>query len=151
MEVLFASNPETQERCSKEFLTQIRVIYADTDKMSVVYHAKYLEFFEIGRNELMREVGFSYKKLESHGYYLPIIESHLRYYRPAQYDDMLTIKTCVTQNLNKPLRFKIYCKVFCENILLTEGFTVHIITNSTGRPVKPDKDLYNEMVEKLFG
>ncbi|MDX1921036.1 MAG: thioesterase family protein [Candidatus Caenarcaniphilales bacterium] len=150
MEVLLASNTHITKKSSREFLTQVRVIYADTDKMSVVYHGKYLEFFEIGRNEMLREVGFPYKRLESQGVYLPIIESHLKYFRPAQYDDLLTIKTHVVHDEVKPLRFQIYCKVFCENMLLTEGYTIHITTNSSGRPIKASKDLYNELIGKLY-
>jgi acyl-CoA thioester hydrolase len=136
---------------SKEFTTQVRVIYADTDKMGVVYHAKYLEFFEIGRNEMLRDVQFTYKALEENGVFLPIIEVHLNYLRPALYDDLLTIKTKVYQDAGKLLRFKIACKVFSGDLLITEGYTVHVISNSVGRPIKPPKELYDKLMYRLFG
>jgi acyl-CoA thioester hydrolase len=136
--------------CSRLFTTNHRVIYANTDKMGVVYHANYLEFFEIGRNELLREAGFSYKRLEANGIFLPIIESNLKYHRPAQYDDLLTIKTQVTKNPNKPLRYKIFCWVYNNDVLLTEGFTLHVVSNNQGRPFKPDKAISEELNQRLF-
>lgn len=138
------------DRVSKEFHTQVRVIYADTDKMGIVYHARYLEYFETARNELLREIGFPYKFLEGQEINLPIIEAHLKYFRPAQYDDLLTVKTQVFQEAGKLLRFKIACSVYCEDNLLASGFTVHIVSNSQGRPIRPPKDLYHSLLSKLF-
>ncbi len=138
-------------KISREFVTRHRVIYADTDKMAVVYHAKYLEYFEIARNELLREIGFPYKFLEENDVYLPIIEVHLKYSRPAQYDDLLTIKSVVSQDPYKFLRFKIACNVYSEDgTLLTSGYTVHIISNSQGRPVRAPKEIQTPLFKALF-
>jgi acyl-CoA thioester hydrolase len=133
------------------FRTQIRVIYADTDKMGVVYHAKYLEYFEIGRNELLREIGFPYKYLEERGVFLPLIECHLNYLRPAQYDDLIEVHTCITQDPYKFLRFKIYCEVYQGEKLLAKGYTIHVTSNSEGRPAKPPKDVHQVLFEAMFG
>ncbi|MDJ0626330.1 MAG: thioesterase family protein [Candidatus Caenarcaniphilales bacterium] len=138
-------------RKSKEYISQVRVIYADTDKMGHVYHSKYLHYFEIGRNELLREIGFPYKKLEDLNIFLPIIESHLNYYRPAFYDDLLTVKTNVGQEEGKLLRFNICCSVYRENELLTDGYTIHVISSNQGKPSKPPKELYRSLTSKLFG
>lgn len=138
------------ERASKEFTTQVRVIFADTDKMGIVYHAKYLQFFEIGRNELLRDIGFPYKHLEERDICLPIIEAHLKYFRPAQYDDLLTLKSQVFQEAGKLLRFRIACSVYCGDELLASGFTVHIVSNSQGRPSRPTRDIYYPLLSKLF-
>lgn len=150
MSVPVASNQAHKEKISRPYTTQVRVIYADTDKMAVVYHSKYLEYFEIARNELLREIGFPYKYLEERGVFLPIIEAHLNYSRPAQYDDLLTIKTVVSQDPLKFLRFKITCEIFLGEQLITSGYTVHVISNSTGRPCKPPKDLHHDLFQALF-
>src|ERR1035437_8151496 len=72
---------------------RVRVRYAETDKMGVVYHANYLVWFEVGRCELLRAIGSSYRDLESTGIMLPVIEAHCEYRSPARYDDELQVKT----------------------------------------------------------
>lgn len=79
------------------FETQVRVRYADTDKMNFVYYGKYLEYFEVGRTELIRYLGVSYKDIEENGVMLPVSECTIRYHRPARYDDLLTIKTSIPE------------------------------------------------------
>jgi acyl-CoA thioester hydrolase len=73
--------------------TQIRVRYAETDQMNVVYHGNYTQYFEVGRVESMRQLGLSYKALEATGIIMPVIEWSAKFLRPARYDDLLTIKT----------------------------------------------------------
>ena len=75
--------------------TTIRVRYADTDKMGIVYNGNYLTYFEIGRTELLRSLGMPYAVLEQQGFQLPVIEAHIEYKAPAEYDDLISIKaTC---------------------------------------------------------
>src|SRR5512147_3143405 len=76
-----------------ENLFEIRVRYADTDRMGIVYNGNYLTFFEIGRTELMRQHGLVYTELEKNGILLPLIESHVNYRQPAYYDNLLIIRS----------------------------------------------------------
>jgi len=72
--------------------TQVRVRYAETDQMDVVYHGNYAQYFEVGRAESIRQLGYTYKDIEELGIIMPIVEFHLKFIRPAHYDDLLTIK-----------------------------------------------------------
>ncbi|MCB0439221.1 MAG: acyl-CoA thioesterase, partial [Mangrovimonas sp.] len=72
--------------------SKIRVRYADTDKMQFVYNGKYLEYFEVGRTELLRNVGLPYSNIKKEGYQLPLMEAGLKYKNPAHYDDVLLIE-----------------------------------------------------------
>lgn len=77
--------------------TQIRVHYALTDQMGVVYHGRYAEFFEIGRTNSLRQLGFTYKDIEHSGIITPIVEMNMRFLKPARYDDLLTVKTILNE------------------------------------------------------
>jgi acyl-CoA thioester hydrolase len=72
---------------------QIRVRYAETDQMNVVYHANYITYFEVARTEAIRELGFTYREMEAMGVEMPVTEIIVRYLRSAQYDDLLTVRT----------------------------------------------------------
>ncbi len=80
-----------------ESQTQIRVRYAETDQMNVVYHGNYAQYFEVGRAEAIRSLGFTYKDLEAMGVVMPIVELSSKFLRPAHYDDLLTIKTMLKE------------------------------------------------------
>ena len=84
--------------------TKIRVRYAETDPMGVVYHSNFFPYFEVGRVESIRQLGFSYADMEKDGIIMPVVDVHVRYLRPALYDDMLTIKTSLKE---LPLHHKI--------------------------------------------
>ncbi len=77
--------------------TKIRVRYAETDQMNVVYHGNYAQYFEVGRVESIRQLGLSYKDVEASGVIMPVIEWTAKFIRPAHYDDLLTIRTTVKQ------------------------------------------------------
>lgn len=119
------------------FKTEIRVRYADTDQMKVVYHGKYLEYFELGRSALIRSLGLPYSELEARGILLPVVEAFARYRRPALYDELLFVEAFVTELPKATL--KIEYRVFRdgEAELLAEGYTVHSFLNaSTGKPIR---------------
>lgn len=78
-------------------ITQIRVRYAETDQMNVVYYGNYALYFEVGRVENLRDLGFTYKRMEDEGVIMPVVESHTRFLRPATYDELLTVKTQLRQ------------------------------------------------------
>ena len=77
--------------------TKIRVRYAETDQMGVVYHSNYFPYFESARAESIRQLGFTYADMEKMGVIMPVIDVHCRYLRPARYDDLLTIKTMLKE------------------------------------------------------
>jgi acyl-CoA thioester hydrolase len=101
--------------------TQLRVRYAETDQMNVVYYGNYAQYFEVGRVEAIRQLGLSYKDMEAGGIHMPVVEMHIKYLRPAQYDDLITVKTTVRElPFNHKIEF--YQEVFNDqNKLLTAG------------------------------
>jgi len=122
--------------------TTIRVRYADTDKMQFVYNGKYLEYFEVGRTELLRSLGLPYSIVENHGYQLPVIEASVKYKSPAHYDDLIEIETIVEQLPNPAFRINYIIRKFetPEKTIVAEGFTDHLfIKNETKRPTRPPK------------
>ena len=118
--------------------TQIRVRYADTDQMKVVYHGKYLEYFEVGRAALIRSLGLPYAELESRGILLPVIEAFAKYRRPARYDDLLSIEAIVSELPTSTLKITYHVFREHEEEPLAEGYTVHSFLHvSTGKPTRP--------------
>jgi acyl-CoA thioester hydrolase len=95
--------------------TQIRIHYALTDQMGVVYHGHYAQFYEIGRGESIREIGYTYKDIEAMGIIMPVVDIHSRFLRPAKYDDLITVKTILKE---LPVHHKI---VFHSEIYNEEG------------------------------
>ncbi|MBL0056334.1 MAG: acyl-CoA thioesterase [Chitinophagaceae bacterium] len=77
--------------------TQIRIHYALTDQMGVVYHGHYAQFYEIARSEAIRQIGYTYKDIEAMGIIMPVIDIHSRFLRPAKYDDLITVKTILKE------------------------------------------------------
>ena len=101
--------------------TQVRVRYGETDKMLVVYHGNYAEYFEVGRVEAIRTLGISYREMEEAGVIMPVIEWQARFLRPARYDDLLTVKTTLRE-LPVGHRITFHQEVYNEEgKLLTSG------------------------------
>jgi acyl-CoA thioester hydrolase len=119
-------------------VTRVRVRYAETDQMNVVYYANYFVWFEVGRTELLRGLGWSYREMEAEGYSLPVIEASCQYLRPAQYDDELQITT--TGTLLSPVRLVFDYAIDRANDRIVTGRTAHASLNPQGRPVRlPDR------------
>lgn len=118
--------------------TTVRVRYADTDKMGVVYYARYLEWFEVGRTEMLREIGLPYAEIEETGVGLPVIEAHCEYKNSAQYDDQILIVSMLhcLPKMKIHIDYEIYN---AARQLLAQGYTVHIFWSLDGRPVRPPK------------
>jgi acyl-CoA thioester hydrolase len=126
--------------------TRVRVRYAETDRMGVVYHANYFIWFEVGRTEWLREHGWSYREMEQDGVSLPVIEAHCEYRQPARYDDEIEITTRATVVTPVRIQFDYDLRRAGEDAPLTLGRTVHAAVDSTGRPCRlPDRvrDLLN--------
>jgi acyl-CoA thioester hydrolase len=113
--------------------TTLRVRYAETDQMSVVYHSNYLIWFEVGRVELLRQLGFSYLEMEQEGLNLPVVEVKCRYKHPARYDDEITIRTWLAEMRSSLLRFQYEVVRKSDGRLLAEGESVHVVV---GRDLK---------------
>lgn len=115
--------------------TQVSVRYAETDMMGVVYHGNYLPWLEIGRTNLLRELGLPYRELEAQGYFLPVLEVHVKYLRPAVYDDTVTVVTTLRE---RPLlRIRLEYEVRRGDELLATAETVHAFIDRSGKPVRP--------------
>jgi acyl-CoA thioester hydrolase len=110
------------------------VRYAETDKMGVVYYANYFVWFEVGRTDLLRQQGWSYRDMERDGFLLPVLEAHGEYRQPAKYDDEIEVRT--TGQLLSPVRVRFdYEAVRAgEDVVLATGHTIHAVLDSSGRP-----------------
>lgn len=104
--------------------TTVRVRYYETDQMGVTHHANYIKFFEVGRSEFMREIGFPYSKMEEEGCMSPIMSIQIRYVRPSGYDDTLTIQTEVRALPTDYAMF--YQDIYNEKGKLVAGGTVKL-------------------------
>jgi acyl-CoA thioester hydrolase len=117
----------------------IRIPYADTDKMSVVYHANYLKYFEMGRTELMRQIGFTYDEMEKQGFYFPVVNAQCNYRAPAHYDDLITVETTISELKNVTITFSY--KIKCQDKLLVTGSTKHPLVNYAFKPTRIPQNL----------
>jgi acyl-CoA thioester hydrolase len=112
----------------------MRVRYAETDQMGVVYYANYLVWFEVARTEYFRRRGVRYSDLEHKGVYLMVAESHCRYKASVRYDDQVRIATRVTYVKASSLEFEY--EIFMDQKLIATGSTIHVFVNQERKPVK---------------
>lgn len=122
----------------------VRVRYAETDQMGVVYHSNYFIWFEVGRVELMRALGFDYKQMEiQDDTYIVVADAHCRYHHPARYDELLLVRTRILEAKNRVLKFGYELFRQEDQKLLATGHTVHIACNRAGQ-VKHFPDKYKQ-------
>ncbi|MDR6879150.1 thioesterase family protein [Bacillus sp. 3255] len=130
---------------------QMRVRYAETDQMGVVYHTNYLNWFEIGRTELIRELGYPYRTIEDKGLLLPVVEADIKFLKPARYDDLVTVYTRVLEKSSVRLHFTYEIRRENEGAaasapderpgdLLVTGTTRHVWVNPSWKPIRIDKE-----------
>lgn len=117
--------------------TFIRVIYGDTDIMGFAYHANYLRWFEIGRTEMFRDLGMSYRSIEARGYFLPVSEALCKYVAPAKYDDLLRIETELDPAVRGGVKFDYAIRSEDGAALFARGYTRHAFVDADGRVVRP--------------
>lgn len=128
---------EPQADSRPKHATRLRVRYAETDQMGVVYHANYLVWMEIGRVELVRSLGFNYKELEqAKGVYLSVIEASCHYLYPARYDQEIIVETAMIRSNVRMVEFTYRILSVDPERLLAEGFTKHIWLNREFRPTR---------------
>jgi len=110
--------------------TEIRVRYAETDRMGIVHHANYLIWFEAGRSEVCRAKGFSYREMEDEeGALMVVAESYCRYKSPAHYEDLLTVRTKIGEVRSRSVRFFYEVHRKSDDTLIAEGETLHLVTD----------------------
>lgn len=124
---------------------QIRVSYADTDQMGMVYYGNYLVYFERGRTEWMRECGFPYTEMEKRGYFFPVSSAEIKYIASARYDDLITVETKLTEITAASITCSYEIKK--GDLLLAKGSTKHPFVDKTFKPVRFPKDI-REVFEK---
>lgn len=110
---------------------QIRVRYAETDRMGLLHHANYLVYFEQARTELLRTLGATYKDMEDQGFFLVVAKMDVKYRSPAHYDDVLTIRTTVTRT--SPIRLEHKYEVTCDGKFIAEGMTTLACVDAAGK------------------
>jgi acyl-CoA thioester hydrolase len=126
---------------------QIRVRYAETDGMGVAYYGNYLTWFEVGRTDLLRQLGESYREIEENErIYLPVIEAHCHYHKPARYDDLIDIVTRLSQPSRARVQFDYELSRADDGSLLARGTTLHVAVDRDGRPRRLPRKL-KELLE----
>jgi len=123
-----------------EHNTSLRVRYKETDQMGVVYYSNYLVWFEVARAELLRDIGHTYREIEEGlGLRLMVLEVRCRYKSPARYDDLVNIACSVTKLGSSSITFAY--KVTRDKDILTEAETVHVFTDTIGKPKRMPQTL----------
>ncbi len=119
---------------------RFRVRYAETDQMGVVYHSNFIIWMEVGRVELLRALGFTYREMEADGLHLPVVEVKCRFKSPAKYDDLIVVRTRMLNLRNSLIHFGYEIRRDGEDALLAEGESVHIVVgpDMQKRPI-PEK------------
>lgn len=121
--------------------SQLRVRYAETDAMGVVYHANYLIWFEVGRGDYMRQLGMEYARIEAGGHILAVSEAGARYIASAHYSDLVTIRTWVDEVRSRVMTFRYEVRLAATEQLLVTGFTRHICIDRAGKVTSLPPDL----------
>ena len=115
---------------------KIRVIYADTDAMGIVYHTNYIRWFEAGRNELFRDMHMRYSEVEAAGYHLPLTQVHCHYLLPTRYDDVVLIETEIEYLKWVSIKFTYQIWDEPRQNIHAEGYTIHAFTDESGKIVR---------------
>jgi len=114
----------------------LRVRYAETDKMGVVYYANYLVWFEVARADLLRSLGWSYREMELAGISLPVIEAHCEYLRPARYDDEIEVRAEGRLLSAVRMEFQYQVVKIQDQTIAASGKTVHAALDTSGKPCR---------------
>lgn len=132
---------------SSGFQYEVRVRYADIDKMGIVYHSRYLEWFEAARTEFLRSKGMTYLDMEKQGLFLPVIEAHCEYKFPVFYDDLIAIQTVLADVSRLKIRLAYTVLSNPERSVKVQGYTIHCFMNEKGTPVRAPKEIFELFCE----
>ncbi len=130
--------------------TEIRVRYADTDQMRMAYYAKYFEYFEQGRSDLLRGVGLPYAQIESRGFFLPVAEAYAKYLVPARYDDLLIVRTILREVPLAKVRIDYELRGAAADTLHATGHTCHSFIDAASGRVSRAPAFFTEAIERRF-
>ncbi len=128
--------------------TFLRPRYADTDQMGIIHHAKYFEYFEMARTELLRSLDLPYAELENQGFLLPLLSCYCKFIKPIKYDDLVRVETLM--ETKSGARIKLTYKIYREegNMLLAEGYTEHSwVKKENLKPIRPPK-IFLDVINK---
>ena len=126
--------------------TEVRVRYAETDQMGIAHHSNYLIWFEAGRSDLCRARGFSYKEMEEQADALMVVaESYVRYKSPAFYEDVLSVRTTISEVRSRSIRFSYEIHRASDKMLIAEGETLHLVTGKDQK-VKTIPEAYKHLL-----
>lgn len=129
--------------------TELRVRYGETDRMGYVYYGDYAEYFEVGRVEALRSLGFPYRQLEEEGVMLPVRDMHVRYHRPARYDDRITVRTVIEELPVASIRFR-YSLHDEDGGLLTEASTTLVFVEASSMRPRRAPDALVDALRPYF-
>jgi acyl-CoA thioester hydrolase len=129
--------------------SRIRVRYAETDTMGVVYHSNFLVYFEIGRTDYFRELGFTYREMETKDVFMPVTECFCRFLFPARYDDELEILTRFSTISRLKFKFTYEVLRMKDTKILADGYTIHVPVNSAGNPCRIPQEYRNALLRSL--
>jgi acyl-CoA thioester hydrolase len=132
-----------------KYRTTSRVIYGDTDRMGYAYNANYLRWFEIGRAELFRSMGMTYREIEEKGIFLPVSEAYCKYISPVKYDEVIVIEAELDTTIKGAIKFDY--RIFNQDgsQAVAEGFTKHPCVTTEGKVVRPPQFLRDFIRSKL--
>ena len=131
------------------FKTKVRVRYGETDQMGFVYYGVYAQYFEVGRVELLRSLGVSYKSLEEEGYFLPVVNFEIQYQKPALYDDELTIKTTIKEIPSSRIVFYYETFNMGNELLNTAKVVLAFIDRENKKPCLPPEIITDKLKQKI--
>ena len=129
--------------------TKIRVRYGETDRMGYLYYGHYAEYFEVGRTEMLRSLGMTYKSMEDSGIILPVRSMAINFRHPAHYDELLTVKTCLKTFPEVKLDFH-YEILNEEGLILCSGNTVLVFVDAVTRKIRKAPGYFKEAIRKYF-
>jgi len=129
--------------------TEVRIRYSETDKMGYVYYGNYAQFFEIGRTNMLREYGMTYREMEAQGIMLPVRSMEIRYHSPAFYDDLLTVSTFLRKKPSKRLEFEHEIHNEAGKLIVTGKVELVFVSEKTRRPTNAPEYFMKE-IESYF-
>lgn len=129
---------------------KIRVRYAETDQMGYVYYGNYGAYYEVARTEMLRKTGFSYKELEEMGVMMPVLEMNIRYFQPAKYDELLTVKVIMKEMPKVRIKFE-YEVYNQQGTLLNKGTTELVFVNMEKNRPCLAPEIFLKKIEPYFG
>jgi len=124
--------------------TKIRVQYFETDCMGIVHHSNYVRYFEMGRTQMMRDWGLPYSELEQQGFRMPIISVECRYFHPARFDELLTIRTTISGQVMARIRFEYEIVNEAGKQVCTGATELAFVDAASNRPCRPPKVLLDK-------